>query len=635
MNKYITSFTTTEEFNTSKSSLKKPHVSLTKDDMKVHYIPYDYSDRYLTFIALEDGTFQFFGGNSINYSIDGGTTWTELAVFTNTPTITSGNKIIWKATLTPHTSSSSGIGTFSSTCNFNVEGNPMSLLYGDNFVGQTDLTGKNYAFCNLFRDCSKLINAENLSLSATILANYCYQYMFSGCTSLITLPELPATTLANNCYENMFSSCTSLTTAPKLPATTLASGCSGCTSLTSAPELPATTLAMGCYSSMFVSCTDLITAPKLPATTLASGCYTNMFSDCISLTTAPELPATTLVNDCYGFMFDGCSHLNYIKAMFTTTPSSTYTDYWVYRVAATGTFVKNPNATWNVTGNNGVPNGWTIEYDYSSQYLTFVALQDGTFQFSNSINYSIDNGATWTQLAANTATPTITSGNKIIWKATLIPSSKNGIGTFSSTGDFNVEGNAMSLLYGDNFIEQTDLTSKDYTFFVLFNDCQVINAEHLSLPATTLASSCYGNMFYRCSSLTTAPELPATTLTEYCYAGMFEGCISLTTAPELHATILANYCYDSMFRNCSNLTTAPTLSATTLANYCYIYMFYGCTSLNYIKAMFTTTPSSTYTGSWVNGVAASGTFVKNSAAEWNVTGVNGIPTGWTVQTASS
>ena len=48
--------------------------------------------------------------------------------------------------------------------------------------------------------------------------------------------------------------------------------------------------------------------------------------------------------------------------------------------------------------------------------------------------------------------------------------------------------------------------------------------------------------------------------------------------------------------------------------------------------MFTTTPSTTYTNNWVNGVASSGTFVKNKDATWNVTGINGIPTGWTVVT---
>jgi uncharacterized lipoprotein YajG len=59
-------------------------------------------------------------------------------------------------------------------------------------------------------------------------------------------------------------------------------------------------------------------------------------------------------------------------------------------------------------------------------------------------------------------------------------------------------------------------------------------------------------------------------------------------------------------------------------------MFYGCTKLNYIKAMFTTTPSSSYTSNWVKGVATKGQFVKNFQATWNVTGVHGIPSGWQV-----
>ena len=276
--------------------------------------------------------------------------------------------------------------------------------------------------------------------------------------------------------------------------------------------------------------------------------------------------------------------------------------------------------------------------DYSQEYLTFKALEDGTFKFTKAINYSTDGGTTWTELAANTATPTITSGNKIIWKATLTPSNSwpYGIGTFSSTGNFNVEGNALSLLFGDNFIGQTDLTSKNRALQNLFSGCsKLLSAKNLSLPATTLANQCYSSMFADCTSLTTVPQLPATTLTNQCYSSMFYNCTSLTTAPQLPTTTLATYCYQGMFRGCTSLTTAPELPATTLANYCYNYMFYNCTSLNYIKAMFTTTPSETYTSNWVSGVASSGTFVKNSAAEWDVTGVNGVPNGWTVQTASA
>jgi hypothetical protein len=51
--------------------------------------------------------------------------------------------------------------------------------------------------------------------------------------------------------------------------------------------------------------------------------------------------------------------------------------------------------------------------------------------------------------------------------------------------------------------------------------------------------------------------------------------------------------------------------------------------------MFITAPSNSYTSNWVSGVSSTGTFVKNAAATWDVTGVNGIPSGWTVETATA
>ena len=106
----------------------------------------------------------------------------------------------------------------------------------------------------------------------------------------------------------------------------------------------------------------IVTAPRiLPAMTLSNNCYAGMFSTCPSLTTAPELPATTLTSNCYRNMFYNCTSLNYIKAMFTTTPSTAYTENWVNGVSATGTFVKNDDATWTTTGTSGIPTGWTVE----------------------------------------------------------------------------------------------------------------------------------------------------------------------------------------------------------------------------------------------------------------------------------
>ena len=59
-------------------------------------------------------------------------------------------------------------------------------------------------------------------------------------------------------------------------------------------------------------------------------------------------------------------------------------------------------------------------------------------------------------------------------------------------------------------------------------------------------------------------------------------------------------------------------------------MFQGCTSLNYIKCLATDISATNCTSYWVEGVASSGTFVENNAMNDWTTGINGIPTGWTI-----
>ena len=254
------------------------------------------------------------------------------------------------------------------------------------------------------------------------------------------------------------------------------------------------------------------------------------------------------------------------------------------------------------------------------------------------ISISTDGGATWTSKESSTAgttLATLNTGDKLLIKGsnTAYSNASNYYNQFTATGNFNVEGNIMSMIYGDNFVNQTTL-SGDYTFQRLFYKVTgLINTENLILPATTLASYCYQQMFNGCSSLTIAPELPATTLAKNCYSEMFQGCTSLTTAPKLPATTLAAWCYSNMFRECTGLTTAPELPATTLANQCYYSMFSNCTSLNYIKCLATDISATDCTINWVTVVAATGTFVKAALTNWN-TGTSGIPSGWTVQDAA-
>ena len=299
---------------------------------------HDYSKDYLTIEASEDGLTASLSVNACEYCVDGDGNWKTLSAGTSTESINSGHTLSFRGNLTPN--SSNGIGTFKINKKCNLKGNCMSMLFGDNAADNYSLSGKNYAFYKLFYNCSNIVNVSSNFLPATTLTDYCYQYMFYGCKSLITATELPATTLVDNCYSYMFQDCTSLTTAP---------------------ELPAATLYGGCYSGMFWNCTSLTKAPALPVTTLAGGCYAYMFWNCTSLTTAPELPATTLASECYSGMFNGCTSLNYIKCLTTDISASNYTYDWVKGVASTGTFVKAAGMTSWKTGTSGIPRGWTVQ----------------------------------------------------------------------------------------------------------------------------------------------------------------------------------------------------------------------------------------------------------------------------------
>ena len=101
----------------------------------------------------------------------------------------------------------------------------------------------------------------------------------------------------------------------------------------------------------------------------------------------------------------------------------------------------------------------------------------------------------------------------------------------------------------------------------------------------------------------------------------------------LPATTLASNCYSNMFDDCTSLTTAPELPAITLASGCYKYMFYGCSKLNYIKMRATNISASSCLTGWVVGVSSTGTFVKHPAMTSLPTGTSGIPEGWTVKKA--
>ena len=231
---------------------------------------------YLSFLGNEDFTLKTYNttknwDGTLEYSTDT-STW---STWDGTEISSSGNKLYLRGTgntvITGNSSNYRFVFTGTSALKIACEGNIENLLYYETVSAGSHPT----------------------------MADYCYYYMFEGCASLTTAPELPATTLTENCYGGMFSSCTSLTTAP-----------------------------------------------ALPATTLAEYCYQNMFYGCTSLTTAPALPATTLTNYCYFNMFNGCTNIK-----LSTTQTGEYQT--AYRIPKSGTGTTAINALNNMFGNTG------------------------------------------------------------------------------------------------------------------------------------------------------------------------------------------------------------------------------------------------------------------------------------------
>ena len=182
--------------------------------------------------------------------------------------------------------------------------------------------------------------------------------------------------------------------------------------------------------------------------------------------------------------------------------------------------------------------------NYETEYLTFKALESGTFSFTtNDIEYSTNNGSTWTTLTAGNSTPTIAANSTIMWRASgLTPTSSAGLGTFSSTGEYEAMGNPLSLYYGSSFRENSTLVN--YIFYNLFkNSTKLKNAKNLKLVASDVNTYAYSYMFYGCTFLIEPPELPATKLYSYAYSYMFYGCSSLTYAPSLVATSYSHFNY--------------------------------------------------------------------------------------------
>ena len=167
--KYLRKFNTDAEYAAFKNSdsYVTPNVVLVNG--AVDYNPPPPLPLYIE--AIQNLTVKF--GNTYEYSKDN-STWTSGTSSTSI-SAKAGEKVFFRASgLTA--SSSSGIGSFTiSNGNCNVGGNVMSMVYGADFDGKTEIT-QAYQFYRLFYISSststnnmRIIDASSLALPASSL----------------------------------------------------------------------------------------------------------------------------------------------------------------------------------------------------------------------------------------------------------------------------------------------------------------------------------------------------------------------------------------------------------------------------------------------------------------------------------
>lgn len=469
----------------------------------------------------------------------------------------------------------------------------------------------------MYRDCKQMTTCADVTLNATSTMDRCYANMFDGCNSLVSaMDQIGATTFGysvcsdmfkncmalsrmpafeivedtgNSCCQNMFLGCSSITenravfSCPAILKNAFYQMFANCSALVNAPDFVATSVGEGGCRWMYASCTALTNAPALPMMTLGSECYKQMFFRTYSLVTAPDLPATTPAYGCYEEMFNesGIVHGPSVMPLQTTAGR-----------CCRRMFLNCKKMTSCFTD---IPATEAAAACFSSMFQGCSALLAGP------------------QLH--------------LTKCADMLNISGGL-----TGCcHDMFSNCNSMVTGPtDFGEATPGTR---CFYRMFYNCWALTTAPAKMSAESMKELCYYGMFFRCYALQTPPQLPSMLMANACYHEMFYDCYGLTSFPDLPATILAPSCYYSMFKfsngNQARLTTAPDLPAATLEVNCYREMFCNQRTLNSARKSATNTTAANALGSWMAGVAASGTLTLSTGVTLP-TGASGVPSGWTV-----
>ena len=291
----------------------------------------------------------------------------------------------------------------------NISGNIMSLVYGDDYLYATPdyYEGSKLYFNNMFSGSTFLKDASDLVLPKHNLPDPItennqgiFEEMFSGCTNLVSGPNILAKELPFKACKRMYLGCTNLTDIGTISAKTVHGRAFDwmyfeCTSITGVnfnTFMPNVEKVTGewVFAAMFRNCTgiqsitgigDLVSNVSIANN--SNYVFGEMFFGCTSLDITDDsevFDISTSINnmDLFYYMFANCTSLTHTPVMnYVSATSSMFQDcysithlYWLgtnwidYKLgdnwsAAEGTLYYNGTETLEYDPSSVVPGGWS------------------------------------------------------------------------------------------------------------------------------------------------------------------------------------------------------------------------------------------------------------------------------------
>lgn len=497
-------------------------------------------------------------------------------------------------------------------------------------------------FQNCFDGCTSLTKGVEIPLVTNVGYSAFYE-AYKNCTSLVDCGDLSGlTSIRQDGFEQTFYGCTSLATPLDLSGVTSISGdraCGNmykdCTSLEEPSDMPLlTSVTYSNYGlgSMYSGCTSLKRVPDLHSLTSlgnGDGVMHYMFSGCTSLRSGLDISRITTASgtEVFDNMYNGCTNLFEIWTPNISGWKKTYefdnggAQYGVFhcpQALGSGSHSKSYWLVSSIAANESTETDYfTISlkaFGSGANYSICIIGDD-----SDTIDYSLDDGTTWTTITPASGSGTyvngLTSRGRIMLRHT---GSMNGM-KFRVANPFSVSGNISSLTHGDNF-SQSGLEMPNAAFSGLFNDeiysGNLIDASQLYMGAyNELSWMCCQTMFYSCTHLLHAPDM------------------SMFTSMD------DNQCYDQMFQNCKCLSEGVDLGNVTNIHWRGCFgMYSGCSQLD--KAVLPNVSDKSLSFDWwstfgdfLDGTYSSG--VLEADYSWNglipMDNTHIVPSGWTVK----